>query len=157
MRVPSRGSRGQGWVYLQFALMAAVVAAGLGGWGWPEQVKGAFVVAGALLAAFGAVLAAWSAWTLGRSLTPFPAPPSGAALVEAGPYARLRHPVYAAGIVVFLGAALLTGPWGLLPAVGLAFTWALKLRVEERFLRERFPEYAAYCERVPSRLLPGVY
>lgn len=157
MRVPSLGSRGQGWVYLQFALMAAAVATGLLLEGWPEAVGASFTLAGALLAALGAALATWAARSLGRSLTPFPAPAPGGALVDAGPYARIRHPVYAAGIVVFVGVALLTGPWALLPTAALALVWALKLRVEERFLHERYPGYADYCERVPSRLLPGLY
>jgi protein-S-isoprenylcysteine O-methyltransferase Ste14 len=39
----------------------------------------------------------------------------------------------------------------------LALVWVGKLRVEERRLRARFPEYEPYAARVRYRLLPGVF
>jgi protein-S-isoprenylcysteine O-methyltransferase Ste14 len=39
----------------------------------------------------------------------------------------------------------------------LGITWALKSRVEERFLRDRYATYAAYSERVRYRLVPFLY
>lgn len=42
-------------------------------------------------------------------------------------------------------------------AIQFALCWALKARVEERFLAARFPAYAAYLERTPRRFLPYVW
>jgi protein-S-isoprenylcysteine O-methyltransferase Ste14 len=157
VRVPSLGSRGQGWVYLQFLLIATVVAVGFLPPGWPASIDTAFAVAGVVLCVLGAGLVAWAIRALDRSLSPFPAPVPAGELVETGPYARVRHPVYTGGIVFFTGVSVVTGPWALLATGLLAGVWALKIEVEERFLRERYSGYADYCERVGSRLLPGIY
>jgi protein-S-isoprenylcysteine O-methyltransferase Ste14 len=79
------------------------------------------------------------------------------AFVLAGPYLRLRNPLYA-GLVLALGGAAL-GTWS--PALALA-TLALGValhlwvvRVEEPRLRARFGvAYAEYLRRVP-RWLPA--
>lgn len=157
MTVPSLGSRGQGWVVLQFVLMAAILAAGFLAPGWPERGATALRVAGALLVAAGIALGVWAGRTLGRSLTPFPKPHAGAELVEAGPYGVVRHPIYTAGLAVFAGFGLATGPVALALAGLLACVWAMKSAVEERFLHDRYPGYEAYAGRVRSRLVPGVY
>jgi protein-S-isoprenylcysteine O-methyltransferase Ste14 len=155
VRVPDLGSRGQGWVYLQFPLMAGVVLAGVAGPPWPDSAGLPLLLAGAVAACLGAALGVWAARTLGRSFTPFPAPRGD--LVAAGPYRRVRHPVYAAGLLFFLGVSLVTGPLAIVLTAALAVLWSLKLRVEERFLSERYPAYEEYCERVPARLVPWLY
>jgi protein-S-isoprenylcysteine O-methyltransferase Ste14 len=157
VEAPSLGARGQGWVWLQFALMAAVLAAGFLPPGWPAPVEGALDAAGVALAVAGAAAGGWAARTLGRSLTPYPRPGERAELVERGPYGLVRHPIYAAGLLFLAGYALWSGPLALLATAALAVLWALKAAVEERFLRARYPAYAAYARRVPRRLLPGVY
>ena len=40
---------------------------------------------------------------------------------------------------------------------GLGVLWAFKARVEERYLRDRYPEYDAYARRVRFRLVPWLY
>ena len=157
MQVPSLGERGQGWVWLQFALMAAIVALAAAGPGWPDGAERALDVAGAALVLAGGALAVWAGRTLGRSLTPFPRPARSGSLVDAGPYRWVRHPLYAAGLVVFAGVALVGGPAALAAVAPLAVVWALKAAVEERFLRARYPAYRDYAARVRARLVPGVY
>lgn len=157
VRIPSLGARGQGWVYLQFVLIAGVVAAGFAPPRWPDGVGRVLDVVGVVVAVAGGVVAVWAARTLGRSLTPYPAPAPDGVLVAAGPYAVVRHPVYAAGVAFFVGVSLVTGPWALVLTALLTLVWAMKLQVEERFLRARFPEYERYCRQVPSRLLPGIF
>ena len=95
--------------------------------------------------------------SLGGSLTPYPAPSERGTLVEAGPYAAVRHPIYAGGILFFAGFGLFSSPLALGLAGALAVLWALKATVEERLLRERYPGYEAYAARVPHRLVPGVF
>ena len=117
----------------------------------------ALSVAAAVLGIGGALLAVWASHSLGRGFTPFPRPPAGGALVERGPYRVVRHPVYAGGLLFFLGYALHSSPWALVATAGLAVLWALKARVEEQYLRERYPDYDAYANRVRFRLAPFVY
>jgi protein-S-isoprenylcysteine O-methyltransferase Ste14 len=68
-------------------------------------------------------------------------------LVQHGPYARVRHPMYTAFILLFLGIGLLTH--NLLVGTFLLSTqvWTIgwRLAAEERSLLERFgPEWVAY-------------
>jgi protein-S-isoprenylcysteine O-methyltransferase Ste14 len=144
-------------VALQFLLMGLAAAAYVLGPRWPGSVANALVVAGALLAVAGAALVVWSVRQLGKSLTPLPRPPRGSILVEGGPYRTVRHPVYTGVLAFTFGLALALSPLALVPAAALGALFGLKTRVEERFLREQFPGYAAYSERTRFRLLPYVY
>lgn len=155
--VPQLGERGGGWVVIQFALIAAVVVAGLAGPAWSESVSSGLSVAGGLLAVAGAVLAAVSARALGRSLTPFPRPSEGTEIVERGPYDFVRHPIYSGGILFLAGFSLFLSPAALILTAALGSVWGLKSRVEERFLLTSYPGYAAYCARTRYRLIPFVY
>jgi len=143
-------------VLAQFALIAAVILAGFVPPDWPDAVQGLLSVIGTVLAVAGGAFAVWAARTLGRSLTPFPKPlPHG--LATTGPFAIVRHPVYTGGIAFFLGYSL----WATIPAliltVALALVWAGKVRVEERQLRQTYPGYGDYAERVRRRIVPFVY
>jgi protein-S-isoprenylcysteine O-methyltransferase Ste14 len=155
--VPSLGERGGGWVALQFALIAAVLVLGVVGPGWPESARWWLKGAGVLLAFAGAFVIAKAARALGRGFTPFPKPTDMGELADAGPYAVVRHPVYSGGILFATGISLALSPWALAATAALALVWALKARVEERFLAARYPGYAAYCGRTRYRLVPYVY
>ena len=81
---------------------------------------------------------------------------AGHTLVQHGPYAHVRHPIYAA-ILWFLAAAVLThrSPANFaLGALGAAML-AVRIAAEERLLAERYPEYAAYAART-KRVVPFV-
>lgn len=155
--VPRLGERGGGWVVLQFALMAAILVLGVAGPGWPDSARWWLKGAGALLLFGGALVAVSAARALGSGLTPFPRPAAAAGLVEAGPFAVVRHPIYSGGILVFAGISLALSPWALAGTAALAVLWALKSRVEERFLVARYPAYADYCARTRYRLVPFAY
>jgi protein-S-isoprenylcysteine O-methyltransferase Ste14 len=149
--------RGGGWVAAQFALIALVVIAVVIPPDWPSGARGVLPVVGAVLALAGAAVAVAASRALGRGLTPFPRPAEGAALVERGPYRVVRHPVYAGGLLFFVGWSLYAGPVALALTVLLALLWAGKTAVEERYLRDVYPAYGDYASRVRSRLVPGVY
>jgi protein-S-isoprenylcysteine O-methyltransferase Ste14 len=144
--------RGTGWVVAQFALMAAIA----GSWLLPPRPPGWLVAVGLCLAAAGAGFAGWAFRTLGRSLTPFPEPRREGTLVEAGPFALVRHPIYGGGLAFFAGLSLALGPAGLAATALLGLLWLAKSREEERRLARRFPGYEAYRRRVRRRLLPGL-
>jgi protein-S-isoprenylcysteine O-methyltransferase Ste14 len=157
VEVPSLGTRGGGWVALQFALIAAILAVGLLAPGWPDAARWWLKGAGVLLVFAGAFLIVLAGRALGSGLTPFPMPAEEGRLVDVGPYAVVRHPVYTGGILFAAGISFALSPWALVGTAVLAVVWALKARVEERFLAARYPAYAEYCTRTRYRLVPYVY
>jgi protein-S-isoprenylcysteine O-methyltransferase Ste14 len=80
------------------------------------------------------------------------------ALVTSGPFALLRHPLYACSFVGALGLGL-TSRSLLLCAIVLILIAALVVYAascEEQFLAEEFPEaFAAYVAAVPHKWWPG--
>ena len=152
-RVPSLGPRGEGWVALQVVLIGAVFGSRLAG----GDLGAAGRAAGAALGTAGLAFGGWGAGSLGRALTPLPAPRGSTAdLVAHGAYRCARHPIYGGGVALAAGWSLALAPWGLVPTAALAALFELKSRVEEAWLVERFPGYEAYRRRVRGRLVPGV-
>ena len=87
------GSRGEGYVVAQLAIVALVVFGSTGGRGLPAWPVGAARVAsvgGIALIAFGVALALAGIIALGRNLAAVPRPKPGATLVERGPYRLVR-------------------------------------------------------------------
>jgi protein-S-isoprenylcysteine O-methyltransferase Ste14 len=101
------------------------------------------------------VLAFAGASRLGRELRAHPKPSAEALLRTDGPYARMRHPIYAGLLLSASGVALLRArPEPLLAVAVLAGLLNVKAAFEERLLRDRFgAAYDAYAARVP-RFVP---
>lgn len=79
-------------------------------------------------------------------------------VVDRGPYATVRHPIYTAAIGLYLGTALVFAAWwSLLACLVVGISYALKARLEDAYLRANLPGYAAYMARVRWRLVPGVW
>ena len=79
-------------------------------------------------------------------------------VISTGPYAIVRHPMYASASLYLLGTPLALGSWwGFLPiAVMLPFLiW--RLLDEEGFLARNLPGYAEYQRQVRHRLVPFVW
>lgn len=82
----------------------------------------------------------------------------GQSVVDTGPYARIRHPMYAGSTLAFLASPIALGSWwALIPAFGVTAAVVVRLLDEERFLDRNLPGYAEYHRRVPFRLIPGVW
>jgi protein-S-isoprenylcysteine O-methyltransferase Ste14 len=112
------------------------------------------------LAALVAVLGAGGVWfmtaaenALGRHFAYQARLIEGHKLVTTGPYGIVRHPIYLSFFAVILATALTFSNWLVLPPF-TALYWAgaaIRIRSEERLLREGFPsEYADYARRVPA-------
>lgn len=142
---------------VQVALFGLVLCGPRGWTAWPGPLAGAATVAGVLLMAGGLALIVAAFFNLGRNLTPLPHPKDDGRLVDHGAYGLVRHPIYSGGIAAAFGWALVVhGSLTLGYAVILAIFLDIKSRREERWLREKYPEYGDYAKRV-RKLVPFIY
>ena len=136
-------------VAVQFACMAAILVPGP----WVATQVGFFTVE-----LVGVVLGTWAVMTMTvKNLAVLPEVKAGSRLVTHGPYQWIRHPMYAAILLVTLalvGEAFSYGRgtcWLILLADLVA-----KLSYEETVLRKAFPDYDRYRLRT-WRLIPWVF
>ena len=154
------GTRGEWYVAIQLVLIALVFFGPrtlLGLPSWSTSLARISIYVGGVLACAGGVLFLASLLRLGSNLTPLPYPKSNANLIQTGPYRFVRHPIYAGGIILAYGWALLVCGWLTLGyATILLIFFDIKSTREERWLTEKFPDYSDYQRRV-SKLIPFIY
>ena len=79
-------------------------------------------------------------------------------VISSGPYAIVRHPMYAGAFLMLAGMPLaLASWWGILAVAPLVLVIVWRIFDEERFLVERLSGYAGYLASVRYRLLPGIW
>jgi protein-S-isoprenylcysteine O-methyltransferase Ste14 len=79
-------------------------------------------------------------------------------VISTGPYRLVRHPMYAASLLLFLSTPLAPGSlWALIVALLLCGLIVVRLLDEERFLSANLPGYDAYRRRVRRRLIPMIW
>jgi protein-S-isoprenylcysteine O-methyltransferase Ste14 len=79
-------------------------------------------------------------------------------VIATGPYAVVRHPMYAGGMLYLLGTPLALGSyWGFVPLAAMMPLLLWRLADEERLLERNLPGYAQYRQRVRHRLVPFVW
>jgi len=79
-------------------------------------------------------------------------------VIDTGPYAHVRHPMYAGAIWLFVGMPLALGSWwslGLIVPFMPVLLW--RLLDEEKILQRDLPGYTDYMRRVRFRLVPFVW
>ena len=82
----------------------------------------------------------------------------GHKVVSTGPYAYVRHPMYAGALFYIVGAPLLLGSWwGLAASLALIGLIGVRAVLEERTLARELEGYAQYAARVRYRLVPHVW
>jgi protein-S-isoprenylcysteine O-methyltransferase Ste14 len=157
-KLPALGPNGEGWFLLQVVFMLAILAAGLlAGAQWSGAPRFAAAVAGSVLIVAGAALGFFGIRDLDRSMSPLPRPRATAVLIQDGVYRQLRHPIYAALILIAIGWSLLMASFLALGlALALALLLDLKARREEVWLRDRYPGYSEYATHT-KRFVPGLY
>ncbi len=111
---------------------------------------GAALIVAGYLATLWCYAAMGAAWRIGIDQA------GTSKLVQAGPYRRMRHPIYSFQVAMLLGAALLLPTPASFAILALHFLCAsIKAADEERFLGATFgEEYRRYMERT-GRFLPG--
>lgn len=112
---------------------------------------------GWLLLLMGLGFACWARVVLGRNWSATVQLKQDHELVVAGPYRWVRHPIYTGMLLGVLGTLLAIGAWpGLLALALVGAGFWLKLRHEERWMREQFgAAYVDYMRRVKA-LVPGL-
>ena len=83
---------------------------------------------------------------------------AGQTVVDTGLYGIVRHPMYAATVLLFLMIPLILGSWYAL--IAFAFYPAIiivRLKDEEELLTRELPGYEAYKQKVKYRLIPFVW
>lgn len=79
-------------------------------------------------------------------------------VISTGPYAWVRHPMYAGSVLGYLATPLALGSlWAFVPAVLFCGVIGVRLLFEERYLLENLPGYDAYRQKVGSRIIPYVW
>lgn len=145
-------------------LVVAVALIGPGDWfvgGWLGQrmypPSLAIALIGTAAVALGIGFACWARYVLGRNWSSVVQVKQDHELIQRGPYAFVRHPIYTGLLLAFFGTAIAIGEWRGLVCVVIVFaSFWFKLRLEERWMRESFgPVYEAYMHRVKA-LIPGV-
>ena len=137
------------------------VIAGLDEFRWHALPRPMLPIAGVALACFAL---GWSLKSLALRANAFAAPvirvqsERAHTVAESGPYSVVRHPFYAADPLILIGMSVwLESYVAALCAVVPISLMVMRLRLEERLLERQLPGYAAYAERVPFRLIPGVW
>ena len=95
----------------------------------------------------GLALRAWAAGCLAKNRE----------LATTGPYAWMRNPLYVGTLLVACGLCIASRSTGLSVLFGAVFLFIYLpvIELEEQHLREIFPEYDAYAQRVPA-LIPKI-
>jgi protein-S-isoprenylcysteine O-methyltransferase Ste14 len=79
-------------------------------------------------------------------------------VVSTGPYAIVRHPMYAGAFIMLIGVPLALGSlWGLLTIIPLILVIIWRLLDEEKILKKNLLGYLEYQKRVKYRLVPHIW
>ena len=106
--------------------------------------------------ALGAWLLVAAIRALGRALTPTPVP-NRTGLVTTAVYARLRHPIYTALLLMAVGWVIAIGTWwSALAALALVLLFLAKARWEDTMLAEVYGDDWRDWARRTGSLIPRV-
>jgi protein-S-isoprenylcysteine O-methyltransferase Ste14 len=79
-------------------------------------------------------------------------------VISTGPYAIVRHPMYAGALLYLLGTPLALGSWwGFAPLAATLPFLIWRVVDEEAFLAKNLTGYSAYRREVHYRLVPGMW
>ena len=79
-------------------------------------------------------------------------------VIDTGPYASVRHPMYTGGILMVIATALVLGSYyALIASSFLTIAIVIRLLDEEKFLDKNLNGYTEYRHKVRYRLLPGIW
>ena len=123
---------------------------------WPASALSGTIAV--LITVAGLIVAVWARATLGRNWSGTVTFKENHELIERGPYAYVRHPIYSGLLLMGLGTAIESARLESFLTLALVLVMlAIKARYEERLMIRHFPEaYPQYRRRVKA-LIPGVW
>jgi protein-S-isoprenylcysteine O-methyltransferase Ste14 len=123
---------------------------------WPSGLWSFWIGAAATVG--GLLFAVWARVHLGRNWSRSVTIKQEHELITTGPYALVRHPIYAGILTGFLGTAIaLSQVRGVIGLVLIFLVLWPKLRMEEQWMRSQFGEtYAAYAHQTAA-LVPYIF
>jgi protein-S-isoprenylcysteine O-methyltransferase Ste14 len=126
---------------------------------WTDTVPATLQVAALLLFALGCLLVLW-AMHVNRFFSSVARiqQDRGQHVVDTGPYRIVRHPGYAAGLVLALTSGVALGSWFAAALGWIGVPLLLRRTIaEDRMLRAELPGYAQYTAHVRYRLIPALW
>ncbi len=163
--VPGKGSR-RGWILSRIGLLVVLVAVyrlPASSPFWEYAARRSFFryeavrIVGTILTFLGIAFAVWARGYLGRNWSPRPTMKIGHELITSGPYSLVRHPIYTGLLAGLFGTGLAIGPVCMVVFVVFTIVFVRRIRVEEAYMMEMFPDaYPAYCAKTKA-LIPAVW
>lgn len=155
--VEGGGFRSWGWRFPIFVALLLVILISRGMFSqyaeailWKRTL--AVGIAADLITLIGLIITLWARTILGGNWRYEVVLKENHKLIERGPYAYVRHPIYSGILLMAFGAAIISGHLGNFVVLVIFFLglW-FKARQEERLLTKYFPEtYRRYKERVKA-------
>jgi len=146
------------FLLLSFFLLFPVAGLDAGRFHWSRVLLG-LIILGYILFCAGFLLSIWV-----YRVNPFAEPSvriqkeRGQKVIDTGPYALVRHPLYLGALLMCAGIPLaLESFWALLPAAVGALVLVIRTMLEDHTLQNELEGYKEYTVRVHYRLIPGVW
>ncbi len=135
-----------GWVIAQAILFALIIILPIEGqFSLPMWAK---LVAG-VLSALGVIVGLRAVYDLRRSLAIRPIPREDGQLQTSGIYGWVRHPMYISVWLIMGGGVVRSGSYAKIALfAALIVFFILKVRYEEKLLKQKYPDYAKYAQKV---------
>ena len=127
--------------------------------GWTQELRVGWHVAGAAVLAAGLGLGGWAMIANAYFSTAVRIQSErGHTVCRSGPYRFVRHPGYVGFILQSLGTPVLLGSlWALIPGITAAALMVIRTSLEDRTLQAELPGYPDYVQEVRYRLVPGIW
>tara|TARA_Y100001978_G_scaffold45854_1_gene40877 strand:- start:1287 stop:1793 length:507 start_codon:yes stop_codon:yes gene_type:complete len=104
---------------------------------------------GKLLIIFGIIFLIFSIKELGNNLSPFPRPKKDGKFISKGIYKIFKHPMYYSLMIFSLGLFLINlSIYNFILSIALSIILFLKIKQEEKYLKNKFPDYLKYKNRL---------
>lgn len=79
-------------------------------------------------------------------------------VIDSGPYALVRHPMYSGTILMYTLSPLALGSyWAIIPALFIIPLLVMRIFSEEKILSRDLPGYTEYMQKVRWRVIPGIW
>lgn len=145
-------------IAVAIGFLAWLALMGLDAERWRLSLVPPFLQGVGVLAIAFSVWLAWRVFKANRFAAPAVKMQPGQSVAATGPYAVVRHPLYAGAIAFFIGTPLMLGSWlGLAAAPFLVGAMAARAIGEERMLRAELPGYDDYAAKVRYRFVPRLW